>query len=102
MPLRFATRLKSDGNPSDDCIRDISAECSPNTTNIPDIVSTLATARSVAAADAACILQEELARDISKLQDEVKGVKLAQDEEIKGIHEEVINNVKKDITKGLE
>jgi len=33
---------------------------------------------------------------------EVKDAKLAQDEEIKGIREEVINNVKEDITKGLE
>ena len=56
----------------------------------------------MAVADAACTRQGGLFRNISKLQDQVKGAKLAQDEEIKGIREEVINNVKEDITKGLE
>jgi len=56
----------------------------------------------VAVADAACTRQGGLFRDISKLEDEVKSTKLAQDEEIKGIREEVINNIKKDITEGLE
>lgn len=58
--------------------------------------------RNVAVADAACTRQGGLLRDISKLEDEVKDTKLAQDEEIKGIREEVINNIKKDITEGLE
>lgn len=57
--------------------------CSPDTAVVPDI-------------------QGELLQDISKLQDMVKRTKIAQDNQIKDLREEVASNVKKDITKMLE
>ena len=58
--------------------------------------------RSVAVADTARARQGELLRAISKLQDNVKGTKVAQDKKIKEVREMVTKDVKKDITKMVE
>ena len=58
--------------------------------------------RSVAVADTARTQQGELLRDISKLHDNVKGTKVAQDKKFKEIREVVTKDVKKDVTKMVE
>ena len=87
---------------SDDIIGDLDTRCSKDTTRVPDVVSILVTTRTVAAANVELIRQGDLLQDISILQDEIRGTKLAQDAQIKKINDEVKNDVKKEIAKILK
>lgn len=57
--------------------------------------------RSVAIADTAFIRQSDLLQDVSRLQDEITAVRLAQDTEIKEIKDKVKVDLKEDIAKML-
>ena len=56
----------------------------------------------MAAANVKHIRQGDLLQDISILQDEIRGTKLAQDAQIKKINDEVKNEVKTEIAKMLK
>ena len=99
MLLKFTARSESDWNFSDGIIGGLH---SPDTAHVSDIVSVLMVTRSVAAADSARVRQGELVKDITKLQEEVNDTKLQQEKQINEIKEEVINEMKKDITTSLE
>jgi hypothetical protein len=56
----------------------------------------------VAAANVACFEQGEVLKEISRLQNDVNGIKLAQDKQIKGLKSHVQNDLKIEIAKLLE
>ena len=56
----------------------------------------------MAVANIACVKQEELSQDIAELQDEVKGIKLTQDAQIRAIKDEVGNNTKSQIAQSIQ
>lgn len=87
---------------SNDIIGDLDTQCSKDTTRVPVVVSALVITRTVAAANVKHIRQGDLLQDISILQDEIRGTKLAQDAQIKKINDEVKNEVKTEIAKMLK
>lgn len=75
---------------------------SPDTANFPDAVSALTIIRCVAVPNIAYTRQGGLLQDIFQFQEEVKGIKLAQDTKIEELRDSVKNDLKKEIAEVLE
>jgi len=58
--------------------------------------------RPVAVANIVSVQQEDLLQEIAKLHKEVKGIKVAQDTQIKAIRDEVKDNTKKQIVRSMQ
>ena len=56
----------------------------------------------MAVANVACVGQGEVLKEISRLQKDINGIKLAQDKQIKGLKNHVQNDLKIEIAKLLE
>ena len=82
---------------SEDIIESLNNELSQDTAYAPSIVSALVITGSVAVANITSIRQEELLQDISELQEEVGGLKLEQDAQIRAIRNEVKDETKNQI-----
>ena len=87
---------------SEGLIEDLGAGFPSSVAHVPNVVSTLKIARCVAVANVACVGQGEVLKEISRLQNDVNGIKLAQDKQVKGLKNHVQNNLKVEIARLLE
>lgn len=78
-------------------IEDLDAELSPDAALLPDIVTVPTILQCVAVANIEYVKQGELLQEISELQKDIKGIKLAQDAQVRAIRDEVKDETKTQI-----